>query len=125
MFLGAHQSAPAHGAGGEEQIAGLVVAVKGSFGATPPLGSDGQSRQSFEHEPDDGLVGTGVGQVHHHLGLPFDDTGGDLQQAQSQRVELGHAPGRTRRHQAAQRPHHPVGAGVQHQAQLIGAGAAA
>ena len=67
--------------------------------------------------------GQALGRWTSTLVFQRDDAGGDLQQAQPQRVELGDAPGRARRHQAAQRPQQPVGAGVQHQAQLVGAGA--
>ena len=70
------------------------------------------------------LVGIGAGQVQHDPGLQRDDAGGDLDQAQAEGVELGHAPGRALRHEAAQRPHQPIGAGVQHQAELVGGGLA-
>jgi hypothetical protein len=74
---------PAGGeAGGGVLIARLEAAVAGSIGATPPRGSEDQTRQAFEREAQDGLVGTGAGQVDQHLGLPGDDAGGDLQQAQ-------------------------------------------
>jgi hypothetical protein len=53
------------------------------------------------------------------------DAGGELQGAQTKGVELRHAPGGALRHEAAQRPQRPVGAGVQQQAEPVGGGAAA
>ena len=58
-------------------------------------------------------------------GLQLDDAGGDLEQAEAQGVELGMAPGRSRRQCGAQGPHQPVGAGVQEEPELIGGGAGA
>ena len=49
------------------------------------------------------------------------DANGELDQAQAQGIELGDAPARASRHQRAQGPHQPVGAGMQKQAQLVGA----
>lgn len=40
-----------------------------------------------------------------------------------QRVELCGAPGGSAGHEGSQAPHHPIGAGMQHQAHLVGGGA--
>jgi hypothetical protein len=56
--------------------------------------------------------------VHADHRFHLDDAGGDLDQAQAQRVGLRHAPHRTFRHRLAQAPHEPVGAGVQEQVQV-------
>lgn len=47
-------------------------------------------------------------------------TRGDLDEAQSQRVELGDCKARAFRHRGAQAPHKPVGAGMQEQPELVG-----
>jgi len=52
-------------------------------------------------------------------GFHLDDAGGDLDEAQAQRVELPDAPHRTPGHRCAQAPHQPVGAGVQEKPKLI------
>src|SRR5215217_4929430 len=70
------------------------------------------------------LSRTGAGQVQHDPALQRDDAGADLDQAQAQGVELRHPPGGALRHEAAQGPEQPVGAGVQHEAELVGAGLA-
>ena len=59
--------------------------------------------------------------MHSDHRLHLDDAGGDLDEAQAQRIELGDAPHRTFRHRHAQAPHQPVRAGVQEQPKLIGA----
>jgi len=74
-------------------LRGLRLRWKGSAGATPPRGSNDQARQAVQHKPQDGLVRTGAGEVEHYLGFPLDHAGRDLQQPQSQRVELRHTPG--------------------------------
>jgi len=63
--------------------------------------------------------------VQHDAGLQRDDASGQFHQPQPQRVELRDTPGGAPRHQAAQRPQQPIGAGVQYQAELVGGGAAA
>ena len=70
----------------------------------------------------DCLIGGAARQVDFDLGFHLDDAGGGLDQAQPQRVELGDAPGRGLRHQRAQTPQQPIGAGVQEQPELIGGG---
>ena len=60
--------------------------------------------------------------MHSDHRLHLDDAGGDLDEAQAQRIELGDAPNRTFRHRHAQAPHQPVRAGVEEQPKLIGRG---
>jgi hypothetical protein len=60
--------------------------------------------------------------MHPDPRLHLDDAGGDFDEAQAQRVELGAPPHRALRHRVAQAPHQPVGAGVQEQPKLIGGG---
>lgn len=109
----------------EGAMAGLAVAAEGFGRGTLPWRSGDQTRQALQHQAQDRLVGTGAGQMQHHPGLQFDDAGGELHQAQAERVELRHAPGRALWHHAAQRPHEPIGAEVQEQAQLVGRGTGA
>ena len=52
----------------------------------------------------------------------LDDAGRDLDQPQSQRIELGEAPSGALRHDAAQPPQKPVGSAVKEQAELVGDG---
>src|SRR5580700_10870781 len=59
-------------------------------------------------------------QVHPDHGLHLDDAGGDLDEAEAQRVELGDAPHRTLWHRHAKAPHQPVGARMQEQPKLVG-----
>ena len=47
---------------------------------------------------------------------------GEFDQAQAQGIELDTTPARPARHQGAQTPHQPVGADMQKQAHLVGAG---
>ncbi len=63
--------------------------------------SAGEPREAFQHEAQDGLVGTGARQMKHDAGLRRDDAGGELQQAQPQRVELLDPPARALWHQVA------------------------
>ena len=50
------------------------------------------------------------------------DPRGDLDEGQTQRVELGIAPERGLGRQSAQRVQEPVGGGVDQQAELVGCG---
>jgi hypothetical protein len=61
-------------------------------------------------------------QVNADHRLHLDDVRGDFDEAKAQRVELRDAPRRTLGHRYPQAPHDPVGAGVQEQPQLAGAG---
>ena len=54
------------------------------------------------------------------LGFHFDDANGDLDEAQTQGVELGGSEVRTPGHGGAQPPHQPVRSGVQEEAKLVG-----
>lgn len=53
------------------------------------------------------------------LRLHLDHPRGDLDEAQSQRVELGDGKARAFRHRSAQAPHQPIGAGMQ-EPELVG-----
>ena len=71
---------------------------------------------------EDLLVWAGSGPLDADHGFQFDDAGGDLDEAQAQRVELKGAPDGAPGHGGAQAPHQPVGAGVEEQAKLVGGG---
>jgi hypothetical protein len=71
---------------------------------------------------EDVLIGSARRQVDLYLRFQLDDAGGDLDQAQSQGVELHDTPGGALGHQPAQRPQQPISAGVQEEAELIGLG---
>ena len=58
--------------------------------------------------------------MHPDHGLHLDDAGGDLDEAEAQRVELGDAPHRTLWHRHAKSPHQPVRARMQEQPKLVG-----
>jgi hypothetical protein len=68
------------------------------------------------------LPGTGRRQRHDDAGLLLDDSGSELDEVQTQRVELGAAPRGTLRASRAELPPDPVGAAMQHQSHLIGVG---
>ena len=70
----------------------------------------------------DRLIGGAGWQMDLDLGFHLDDAGGSLDQAESQRVELGDPPGRALGHQRPQAPQQPIGAGVQEQPELVGGG---
>jgi hypothetical protein len=57
------------------------------WGTRPRL-SDGQAVCAVEGEAEDRLIGGARGQVDLDLGFQLDNAGGDLDQAQSQGVEL-------------------------------------
>ena len=80
--------------GVEDQWGGeaLEVAGRGRGGGTPPRRSGDQTRQAVEGEADDRLIGCAGRQVDLNLGFHLDDAGGDLDQAQPERVELGDPP---------------------------------
>ena len=69
-----------------------------------PRCSGDQARQAAEDDAKDRLIGCARWQVDLDLLFQFDDAGGDLDEAQSQSVELHNAPGRGFGHQPAHRP---------------------
>ena len=83
---------------------------------------DFEARDSPQRVVKNMLRRTRCRQVHADDRLHFDDAGGDLDQAQAQRVELCDAPHRALRHRHAKAPHDPIGARVQEQPQLVGGG---
>lgn len=105
---------------------GLRVAVAGLFfGASAPRRLCHEPRDAIEDDAQDALVGAGCRQVQADLRLHLDHPRGDLDEAQTQRVELGDGKARALRHRGAQAPHHPVGAGMQEQPELVGCGSGA
>lgn len=54
------------------------------------------------------------------LGLHLDHLRSDLDEAQSQRVELGDGKAGSFRHRSAQAPHQPIGARMQEKPELVG-----
>src|SRR5512147_1963859 len=70
------------------------LARSGDDGGTRPRFSGDQPRQAAEDEVEDRLIGRAGRQMDLDLGFHLDDAGGDLDQPQPQRVELGDPPGR-------------------------------
>ena len=58
--------------------------------------------------------------MHADHRLHLDDAGGDLDQTQTQSVELGDAPHRTFGHGNAKPPHEPISPGMEKEPELIG-----
>ena len=77
------------------------------WGTLPRLLSK-QARQAVEGEVEDRLIGGARRQVDLDLLFEFDDAGGDLDQAQADRVELYGAPGRALGQGRLERPNQPV-----------------
>lgn len=71
-------------------------------------------------EPQDALVGAGCRQVQADFRLHLDHPRGDLDEAQTQRVELGDGKARLLRHRGPQAPHQPVSTGMQEEPELVG-----
>ena len=90
-----------------------------------PRRLDDQARHAGQGEGEHGLIRCRPRQMQADLALQHLDADSQLDQTQAQRVELRHPPGRPFRHGGAQRPHQPVGAGMQEQPHLIGGRAAA
>jgi len=65
-------------------------------------------------------AGHEVGRCRRIIVFNLDDAGGDLDEAQAQRVELSDAPHRAFRHRDAKSPHQPISAGVEEETELIG-----
>ena len=104
---------------------GLGVAGSGfKRGARPrrlrPCGCEASGEQA-----EDRLIGTGCRKADADARGPFDDAGGDLDQAQAHSGELGAGPGRGGGRGGAQGVQQPVGRGVEDEPELVGAGAAA
>ncbi len=79
-----------------------------------------EPRNAIEDDAQDALVGAGCRQVQADLRLHLDHPRSDLDEAQTQRVELGDGKAGAFRHRSAQAPHEPVGAGMQEQPELVG-----
>ena len=89
-------------------------------GGTRPRGS-GRQRGGPSGEADPArLVRIARRQGHFDPGDHLGDPGGNFDQRQTNRVELGGAPERGLRRQTTQRVQEPVGGGVDQQAELIG-----
>lgn len=81
--------------------------------------------QPVQRVGEDCLVWGGARQVKPDLSLQHLDPGGELDQAQTQGIELGDAPDGAPRHGGPQVPHQPVGTEVQEQPHLVGGSAVA
>ena len=64
--------------------------------------------------------GQDVGRCRRIWRFHFNDANGNLDEAQTQGVELGGSDARTHGHGGAQPPHRPVRSGVQEEAKLVG-----
>ena len=99
---------------------GLWVAVKGfAGGRRRPRRSGDEARCPPKDNAEDRLIRAGGGQVQADLGLHLDDAGDDLDEAQTQGVELGDSKARSLGHGGAQPPHQPLCSGVQEGAELV------
>ena len=96
------------------------LAGTGSVEGTLPRGSGRQLDGAAGEECPALLVGIAGRQRDLDPGLHLGDPGGDLDQREPERVELGVAPERGLGRQAAQRVQQPVGGGVDQQAELVG-----
>src|SRR5437868_11712996 len=83
---------------------GVTPNIRAERRGTMPRFSGGQARQAAEDDAKDRLIGGARWQVDLDPLFQFDDTGGDLDEAQSQSVELHNASGRGFGHQPAHRP---------------------
>jgi hypothetical protein len=90
------------------------------FRGRTPRRSRRQAWNARERDAEDLLVGTARRQMDFDGGLHLDDARGDLDEAQTQSVELSRAPSRSLGRRHAQAPQDPIGAGMQKQAKLIG-----
>jgi hypothetical protein len=95
---------------GKRGFAGCGRRVR--FGALAPRRLRHEPRNAVEDDAQDARVGTGCRQVQADLGFHLDHARGDLDEAQSQRVELGDCEARAFRHRGAQAPHEPVGVDI-------------
>ena len=92
------------------------------FGGVAPRFLRDEARNSSERVTQYFLRGARCRQVNADHRLHLDDARSDFDEAQAQPVELRDTPDRSLRHGDAQAPHQPIGAGVQEQPQLVGAG---
>jgi hypothetical protein len=70
-------------------------------------------------------IGAGGSEGDPDAGSGFDDAGGDLEEPQAQRCELGGGERGSLGDFLLDAPHQPVGGGVQDQAHLVGVGRSA
>ena len=80
-----------------------------------PRSSGDEAGDTSESNAYNLLVGKGRGPLNADQGFQFDDAGGDLDEAQAQRIELDGAPDGSFRHGGAQTPQKPVGTGMEEQ----------
>jgi hypothetical protein len=90
---------------------GLTGWVRRSGRCAHRLGDE--LRDAGQREGQDVLLRIGAGQVQPDLSFHFDDARRDLDEPKPQRVELRVPPDRPLRHQRAQAPQEPIGAGMQ------------
>ena len=86
----------------------------------PPRRSRRQLGDATGERGEADLVGVGGRQGDLDAGDHLGDAPGHLDQAEADRIELGIAPERCPRRQAAQAQQQPVGGGVDQQAELVG-----
>lgn len=98
---------------------GLRVGIGGFvFGAAAPRRPRHELRDAVE---DDAQAGRGrMSAGASGFASSSRPPRGDLDEAQTQRVELGDGKAGKLRHRGTQAPHHPVGAGMQEQTELVG-----
>jgi len=99
---------------------GVVGLLETARRGTLPRFSGDQAGQVVEGEVEDPLIGCTRRQMDLYLGFQLDDAGGDLDEAQSQGVELHDAPRGALWHHPAQRPQQPISAGVEEETELVG-----
>lgn len=87
-----------------------------------PRYSGDETRDAIEGDPEDALIETCRWPLDTDQGLQLGDARRDLDEAQTQGIELDGAPRRAFGHGISQTPHQPIGPGVEEQTHLIGAG---
>ena len=98
----------------------LTLDGRVSLAGTSPVGSRWQRESAAGEAGEADLVGVGRWQRDLDAGDEFSNPGGDLDEGEAQSVELGVAPKRGLRRQAAQGVQEPVGGGMDQEPELIG-----
>src|ERR1700688_2800907 len=101
-------------------VSGFEVAPRGLYWGIRPRQSRRQRCDTTGEIGETGLIGEGARQGDLDAGDHLRDAGGDLDQAEPDRVELGVAPERVPRRQAAQAQQQPVSRRMDQQAELVG-----
>ena len=116
---GVHFLAFEGGADGADVRVCWVSRTGGSWGTSPRQSGWDLSGAAGEHG-EHVAIGEHRWQRDLYAGRHLGDAGGDFDQGEADCVELGLAPERGLRREAAQGVHEPVGGGVDQQAELIG-----